>query len=154
MESQTLTNEKFKSPRDRYKPKYDKHPDEGVVGMSGLRGFAEELLYKTAEHHGQSKIFVTEEKVVPQLTSEMANKLEKSSSMNRNTELEMTKFDAKKVSTGSLLNRNDSQEMYSSKPYLRQNSNNTSLQYGPGGSAQSIGSKIMTLETMTLRSKF
>jgi len=84
MESSTLTNDKFKSPRDRCKPKYDKHPDMGVMGMSGLRGFKEELLYKTAEHHGQSKVFVTEEKVMPQLTSEMANKLEECSSMNRN----------------------------------------------------------------------
>lgn len=29
------------------KPKYDKHPALGICGMSGLRGFTDDLLVKT-----------------------------------------------------------------------------------------------------------
>ena len=45
-----------------FKPKYHKEPQHGIIGMSGIRSFKEELVLKSTLSQGNSKIFVTEEK--------------------------------------------------------------------------------------------
>lgn len=51
------------------KAKYDKQPVLGIFGMSGLRGFTDDLLVKTQDHAANNKVFVTEKKTMPHVDS-------------------------------------------------------------------------------------
>lgn len=73
-------------------------PQHGIIGMSGIRSFKEDLVLKSTLSHANSKIFVTEEHRVPQVSSKNLRESEMAVRSDMN-ELGLGK---KKLSTGSI----------------------------------------------------